>query len=590
MNFRFSNLKICFVCTDYYKISSANATMAIIPILDSVRSAYPSQCQVIDLIRATWKVNEVTPQINATSSSEMTINSTSMFWSYIVNGQNGAGSTAAVLKQLISSESDDTGTCTIDMYSNASIINFLRLFMDNISTVGKYRRESYEVMKSLSKMINSSNKVDASSDHTILVMTKNILATFLSTNPRSLLSSDMVDAKRVIEQVVQLQQVGDNTNSDGQSLHRNLLAEIIQSDKGRFSIPVLDLIADDTGCETILDNIELQNALFHAVTYDGINNTHFQKLTHLFEICLQKVKSVIQCDVKDAKYLESLTSLMCALSSQEHLILLNQTNSFSKVVKELLKEDIQTKIRSISKRAQYSILFLIYQCNQCDVPDVSSINAMLILRLSHLFSQTLKAAIKTTCIDPEVNPIDLLNLLVKLVDQSTPIDHEYLASFECAWIGDMIRPCLKYGIGSGKGFTPNGQRLCIRTVKQLLDMMSDSGQKYGVNVTLDFKTVAKQVFEMITTHSKINDVLLDIEGDLSLIKVELITLLHSCIVQWDSTKNFDETIWRMLLSAYNAGMSQSDELLREIILTYGKLANEVCCSFVTCSQTFYFSS
>jgi hypothetical protein len=525
------------------------------------------------------KVDELVVQpVNANSCKNDTKKLTSLCWWYIVNHRSGVGSSAVVLKKLILSCANIFGS-SVDMYLRASIIAYMRLFINNNAVERNYGKDAYEVMKSVfSMVVDSSHVLDASSD--ILLVVEKLLVSFLVSDPRSLVLSD-TDANLIVEQALVLHQVMENTKNESHCPRHCLLTEIIQSDKGRFSAALLDLVTNEKLGKYILDNVGLHQALFHTITYDGIHESHLNRMTYLFDHILHRLKSLAAGNVKDSRYLESLTCVMIALCSVEQLRPSLQSNDFTRVATELVEDNSLTRVRSISKKFEHNILVLALRCSQWRLPGKSTdnrLNAVLIHRFSHHASQTLKVALKTSQSSKEMDAglSTVLILLIQSLDPSLSTDHSYLASLESSWIGNIIRPCLKYGIGNVVWFTHNVQRLCIKIVRQILDVISTSGLDYGVSESVNQCIVAKQIFEMTTTHSNINNIMSAFDGGLLSIKHDIICLLLSCTRLWDSSNCFNEKIWRMLLSTYNAGMSESDEMLREVILTYGKLANEVC--------------
>jgi hypothetical protein len=87
--------------------------------------------------------------------------------------------------------------------------------------------------------------------------------------------------------------------------------------------------------------------------------------------------------------------------------------------------------------------------------------------------------------------------------------------------------------------------------------------------------LASQIFDMVTTHSKFQAAIAQTDANPeNRLKVETVLLLETCLSMTDQVR-FDEEVWRSFLAAFDAGVSQTDIVLRRLLSCYQKLAPAV---------------
>lgn len=191
----------------------------------------------------------------------------------------------------------------------------------------------------------------------------------------------------------------------------------------------------------------------------------------------------------------------------------------------------------------------------------------LFVRLCELLPRALRKTIKsmpTTYSSKEVvNPLFLIELLLPLTTKFSTFDLRLLDTWDSKCLASSLRACLKYGMAEPtSAFFSEVASVCLRLARSLL-----IGIPLSAADTLPSPTV---VFEMIVSHSRFSEALIDDSSANGCQKLELVNLMLACSSLAKSPINIGADVWKILFRSYGASLNAPDCSLRRLFHVLSK--------------------
>lgn len=171
----------------------------------------------------------------------------------------------------------------------------------------------------------------------------------------------------------------------------------------------------------------------------------------------------------------------------------------------------------------------------------------------------------------QVNLLVAIDLLRHILEVVKGYDQEVFAKKGPSFVRGLVKVCLKHGVGQVGEETQFLQASCLGLVRQLMIMIS--GQVPLLSRAFK-RPMGTQVFDMLTTHSQFRLAIAPGNADARDSRLETLRLLSSCLSLAESIE-FDTDIWQALLAGYDAGMTESDIIMRQVLFLYWENVPEV---------------
>jgi hypothetical protein len=171
----------------------------------------------------------------------------------------------------------------------------------------------------------------------------------------------------------------------------------------------------------------------------------------------------------------------------------------------------------------------------------------------------------------QINLLVIIDLLRDILEEVKGYDQNIFAKKGPSFVRRLVKGCLKHGVGQADEETQSLRASCLGLVRQLMIMIS--GQ--GPSLCLAFKRpMGAQIFDMLTTHSQFRIAIGPANTDAKDSRLETLRLLSACLSLAESIE-FDGDIWQALLAGYDAGMTESDIVMRQVLFLYCQKVPEV---------------
>jgi len=237
---------------------------------------------------------------------------------------------------------------------------------------------------------------------------------------------------------------------------------------------------------------------------------------------------------------------------------------------KLLGEDLQGTA-SISERIsvsfQQKVIELSLRLCGLKAEGAGILSSTLLVFLCNAIPSSLRGTFKRNEVsDGHLPPVWLIRWLLELLaicrDLDTGVDKTDFVS--C--LPTLLRASLRYGIGTNGEVDHSVRALCLELVSSLVQFLQ-RGATHLRQLPSSFssKPLASHVFEMISSHSKFRLLLIS-PGSVAeeKLRVEALRLLRCCLLATEEIR-FDEDVWNSLLSCFDAGLSEKDKLVRQLL-------------------------
>jgi hypothetical protein len=165
-----------------------------------------------------------------------------------------------------------------------------------------------------------------------------------------------------------------------------------------------------------------------------------------------------------------------------------------------------------------------------------------------------------------------LRLLAKNVKEFDP---ELMKGTDQHILQKVCRSCLKFGVAPSTTSCTSIPAQAVRLVRIIIESCFDANSAFGQLKAHYVIPDPADVFQMLTSHSKISAVLSDHDkddrpvGDCNT-KTEIFCLMHTCLRLDSSNIVVAESLWRDIYSAFSAGLGECDTAIR--------LCLQACCT------------
>lgn len=253
-------------------------------------------------------------------------------------------------------------------------------------------------------------------------------------------------------------------------------------------------------------------------------------------------------------------------------------------------KDIYRKMHTSTQRAFLDIALVLRevmdesQSQQADLK--GKLSTLLFVRLNEMLPRALRKYTKALERDSKTEellmPGTIVELICPIVGEFPCFDMQCLSEVDPKCMSSSLRACLKYGLmdfESMEAFAPIAPD-CLRLARELVLGIDPSVASTGKE-SWDFPLPA-EVYEMVVSHSNFHQSMTaSNEGMDNARKLEIARLLLSCVSLSKTAIIFEKTIWEILFSAYNAGVSTIDSCLRRLFYLGTKKQGDVsyCINF-----------
>jgi hypothetical protein len=173
--------------------------------------------------------------------------------------------------------------------------------------------------------------------------------------------------------------------------------------------------------------------------------------------------------------------------------------------------------------------------------------------------------------DCQINLLVIIDLLRDISEEVKGYNQNMFAKKGPSFVRRLVKACLKHGVGHADEETQPLRASCLGLVRQFMIMLSVQAP----SLYLAFKRpMGSQIFDMLTTHSQFRLAIDPAITDAKDSRLETLRLLFACLSLAESI-DFDEDIWQALLAGYDAGMTESDIVMRQVLFLYCEKVPEV---------------
>jgi hypothetical protein len=150
-------------------------------------------------------------------------------------------------------------------------------------------------------------------------------------------------------------------------------------------------------------------------------------------------------------------------------------------------------------------------------------------------------------------------------------DQKVFAKKGPSFVRRLVKASLKHGVGQADEETQSLRASCLGLVRQFMIMLSVQAP----SLYLAFKRpMGGQIFDMLTTHSQFRLAIDPATTDAKDSRLETLRLLSACL-SLAETIDFDGDTWQALLAGYDAGTTESDIVMRQVLFLYCQKVPEV---------------
>ena len=366
-----------------------------------------------------------------------------------------------------------------------------------------------------------------------------------------------------------------------QQKHRSLhclMAAMIESDPVRFAPAFSRLQASDADTDAyrrIFNLGMLDFALrvtFENHDFEGESKHTIHSLGRLLDSRSQDILSDSRASLVS---LDGYLSALLACTKKSSSLNSFRWSSHVYLMTKLLSEGIKSNVGRFSLLMQQKIIVLSLRLCELNADGVDTLSSFLLVSLSNAVPSALGAFFKRTgSYGGNLSSVLLIGGLLELLARRTRVPRRI------ACLPALVRSSLRYGIATDGEADLSVRMQCIRLVGSLIPLLQDGAtHSQSMSITSSFaRRLPSQVFEMVTSHSKFR-LLLQSSGstEVEKEKVEVLRLMRCCLLAMNDLQ-FDSDVWQALLSCFDAGMSEKDCLVRELLSLLAEKAPSVSSS------------
>jgi len=357
-----------------------------------------------------------------------------------------------------------------------------------------------------------------------------------------------------------------------------LLASIVDSDLPLFAPILLTKFVGSSSRECLLGQALDKGWLDNAVLTIVKDKTVVEEHPLAVGIVLQSVVSrAVKCltGLGGAKDIEAVVSILNLLHKG-----FKPSDDFGLLAVALVgllsnsKSHAKLKMKDLAPSTQKQIFILTAHVCRLDSDilkkEFEKTASALLVSLCEYVTLTL-SNYRGKCLESaETGSISLqgaIALILDILTEGHRFDKAFLQTNGSSFVRRLFRACLKNGLGEVDEEMQSMQPFVLALVRKI--MVAAFNEDSALNVIhLAFNNpMAPQVYGMLTTHSQFRVAIGPVSVNDGKARLEIRRLLLCCLSLADNIK-FDANIWRALLSGYNAGMTESDIAMRQIISLY----------------------
>lgn len=177
-----------------------------------------------------------------------------------------------------------------------------------------------------------------------------------------------------------------------------------------------------------------------------------------------------------------------------------------------------------------------------------------------LFAALPKILKKNSPRRPTALPSDLvLTWLIRLIEENS--DHLFSRKIETSIYQKVCRACLKHGVAAGND-ADKVPTLSLHFMGLLMTkLLHEDCSVIPVTPT------AKDVFDMIVSHSKFEQLFTDTENEEEdmLTKGHILRLMITCVMISTIDVQIEPVVWKVIFASFNAGLGHIDILVRDLV-------------------------
>lgn len=466
-----------------------------------------------------------------------------------------------------------------DSLARALAILYLKLFRKKLK-VGVHRTKAANgIIHSVFNFFDAitSMQPKESVPRELTSVTKQIICHCLLSDPMSMFMSDK--PINVLVQNALLLERHEVVNIQLKAQRESLLDAMLQSDIGRFSPEILSLLSQNNSYGQILESGKLDSALLMAVRFAGSTTDLVENKRMLADKILLRLEKLVSRKSADTSVVDTSSSLLVALSERKENIECLNDSAVIRITTDLIGEGKAARFGTFRSTTQLNILrfgLRFCQMKNCRNNGFDLMSSALLHRMMMIVPHALRDQIKRKDgeVLPQIGPIDLMRLLIEMMESEIPYDISYFSKTGPAFAHALVRACLRYGIGNVELSSLPIQTCCLQVVGTFVVALSSETSGIMELKAMDLGLLPSHIFEMVTTHSKFEVLISNLDVQATSLRIEVVRLLVLCLQSFDGVP-FEENVWQILLSSFTAGVTEIDELLRELIYTYGKSAPQV---------------
>ena len=370
-----------------------------------------------------------------------------------------------------------------------------------------------------------------------------------------------------------------------------LMAAVIESDPVRFGPAFLRLHSeevDNAPYQRVFRLGLLDNALCSVFDNRNVEELGPKQAIDSIGILLNGQSHDMLSDTEaDMVSLDRFFSALLAYTQETSPSESVPLSAHAALMTKLLGEDLQgiaSNFERISASFQQKIIVLSLRLCGLKAEGAGTLSSSLLLFLCNAIPSSLRGIFERNELsDGHLPPVWLIRWLLELLAICRDLDTSVDGPDFVSCLPTLLRTSLRYGIGTNGEVDHSVRALCLELVSSLVQFLQ-RGATHLLQLTSSFsgKPLASHVFEMISSHSKFRLLLIS-SGSVAVekVRVEVLRLLRCCLLATDEIR-FDENVWNNLLSCFDAGLSEKDRLVRQLLSLLAEKAPTVSNRGLSC--------